>query len=63
MLFKISVFIEVQVYNRNLKPLAKRDNLFCPLCNNSRQHTNAQMWIRFGADRHLLFKMLGQEKE
>jgi len=63
MLFKKSVFIEVQVYNRNLKLLAKRANIVRPLSNKTGRHTNAQMWIRFGADRPILSKMMGHEKE
>jgi len=63
MLFKKNVFIEVQVYNRNLKLLAKRANIQRPLSNKAGRHTNAQMWIRFGADRPILSKMMGHEKE
>ena len=63
MLFKKSAFIEVQVYNRNLKLLAKRANIVRPLSNKTGRHTNAQMWIRFGADRPILSKMMGHEKE
>lgn len=63
LLFKKKVFIEVQVYNRNLKLLAKRANLVRPLSNKTGRHTNAQMWIRFGADRPILSKMMGHEKE
>jgi len=63
MLFKKSTFIEVQVYSRNLKLLAKRANIVRPLSNKTGRHTNAQMWIRFGADRPILSKMMGHEKE
>jgi len=63
LLFKKSTFIEVQVYNRNLKLLAKRANIVRPLSNKTGRHTNAQMWIRFGADRPILSKMTGHEKE
>jgi site-specific recombinase XerD len=63
LLFKNKVFVQVHVYNRNLKLLAKRANLVRPLSNKTGRHTNAQMWIRFGADRPILSKMMGHEKE
>jgi len=34
-----------------------------PLNSKTGRHTNAQMWIRFGANRPILFKMLEHEKE
>ena len=63
LLFKKEIFIEVQTYNRNLKLLAKRAKIQRPLSNKIGRHTNAQMWIRFGADRPVLSKMMGHEKE
>lgn len=63
LLFKKSAFIEIQAYNRNLKLLAKRAGIARKLSNKTGRHTNAQMWIRFGADRPVLSKMLGHEKE
>ena len=54
LLFKKKAFIEVQAYNRNLKLLAKRAKLVRALSNKTGRHTNAQMWIRFGADRPIL---------
>jgi site-specific recombinase XerD len=62
-LFQKNTFIEIQVYNRNLKLLAKRANIARPLSNKTGRHTNAQMWIRFGAERPILSKMMGHEKE
>ncbi|MEO9146423.1 MAG: site-specific integrase [Ginsengibacter sp.] len=62
-LFKKSLFIEVQAYNRNLKLIAKKAGIIRPLSNKIGRHTNAQMWIRFGADRPILSKMMGHEKE
>lgn len=61
--FKKSVFIEIQAYNRNLKLLAKRAGIVRKLSNKTGRHTNAQMWIRFGAERPVLSKMMGHEKE
>jgi len=63
MLFKKSVFAEVQVYNRNLKLLAKRANAVRPLTNKTVRHTNAQIWIRFDADRPIFSKIMGHVKE
>lgn len=63
LLFKKSAFIEIQAYNRNLKLLAKKAGIARKLSNKTGRHTNAQMWIRFGADRPVLSKMLGHEKE
>ena len=62
-LFRNEIFIEVQVYNRNLKLLAKRAGISRNLTNKTGRHTNAQMWIRFGAERPVLSKMMGHEKE
>jgi site-specific recombinase XerD len=62
-LFKKEIFIEVQVYNRNLKILANRAGISRNLTNKTGRHTNAQMWIRFGAERPVLSKMMGHEKE
>lgn len=63
LLFKKSVFIEIQAYNRNLKLLARKAGIARKLSNKTGRHTNAQMWIRFGADRPVLSKMMGHEKE
>ena len=62
-LFRNDCFVEVQVYNRNLKILAKRAAIVHTLSNKTGRHTNAQMWIRFGAERPVLSKMMGHEKE
>ncbi|HSZ85753.1 MAG TPA: site-specific integrase [Puia sp.] len=62
-LFRKEIFIKVQPYNRNLKLLAKKAAIFRALSNKTARHTNAQMWIRFGAERPILSKMMGHEKE
>lgn len=62
-LFRKEIFIEVQAYNRNLKLLQKRAGIIRPLSNKTGRHTNAQMWIRFGADRPVLSKMMEHQKE
>lgn len=62
-LFRRDVFIEIQNFNGNLKILGKRANIIRPISNKTGRHTNAQMWIRFGADRPVLSKMMGHERE
>jgi integrase len=62
-LFEKNKFIEIQVYNRNLKLIAKEQTLHVPLSNKTGRDINAQMWIRFGAERPILSKMMGHEKE
>lgn len=63
LLFRRDAFVEVQVYNRNLKILAKKAAIPRTLSNKTGRHTNAQMWIRFGAERPVLSKMMGHGKE
>ncbi|MGV3528140.1 MAG: phage integrase SAM-like domain-containing protein [Flavisolibacter sp.] len=63
LLFSPAVFIEVQAYNRNLKLLAKKAGIYRHLSNKTARHTNAQMWVRFGAERPVVSRMLGHEKE
>lgn len=63
-LFRRDVFTIDQAYNRNLKRIAKdhlqwNRNLYNKLARN----TNSQLYIRFGAKRPILSKMLGHEKE
>jgi len=62
-LFRRNVFVEIQVYNRNLKLLANRANVHRPISNKTGRHTNAQMWVRLGAERPVLSKMMGHGKE
>lgn len=61
--FKKTSFIEIQAYNRSLKLLAKRAGIVRKVSNKTGRHTNAQMWIRYGAERPVLSKMMGHEKE
>jgi site-specific recombinase XerD len=63
LLFRKDVFIEIQNFNKNLKIIGKRANIARPITNKTGRHTNAQMWIRFGADRPVLSKMMGYERE
>ena len=62
-LLRSESFVEVQVYNRNLKLLAKKAGIFRAMSNKTARHTNAQLWVRFGAERPVLSKMLGHGAE
>jgi integrase len=62
-LFNESIFIEDQVFNRQLKEIAKRAGISKNISNKTARHTNAQLWIRHGAEASILSKMLGHGKE
>jgi site-specific recombinase XerD len=61
--FKRGCFIEIQAYNRNLKKVATKAGITKALSNKVARHTNAQLWVRFGAERPVLSKMMGHAKE
>jgi site-specific recombinase XerD len=63
-LFARDIFTEDQPYNRNLKRIAI-DHLKWNrnVYNKLARSTNAQLYIRYGAKRPILSKMLGHEKE
>jgi len=61
--FNTSIFIEEQAYNRNLKEVAKIANIQKNISNKVARHTNAQLWVRYGAERPILSKMMGHTKE
>ncbi len=61
--FDSSFFIEDQVYNRHLKEIGKLAEIGKKLSNKVARHTNAQLWIRYGADRPAVSKMMGHTKE
>jgi integrase len=63
-LFRRDIFTADQPYNKNLKRVAK-DHLKWDrnLYNKIARNTNSQLYIRFGAKRPILSKMLGHEKE
>lgn len=63
-LFRRDIFTNDQPYNRNLKRIATdhlgwEKNVYNKLARN----TNSQLYIRYGAKRPILSKMLGHEKE
>ncbi len=61
--FDRSCFVEEPVYNRNLKEIASLAGITRKITNKIARHTNAQLWVRYGADRPVLSAMLGHTKE
>jgi len=61
--FSPSALIEEPVYNRHLKDIAKLAGIDKGVSNKVARHTNAQLWIRYGADRPVLSKMMGHAQE
>lgn len=51
--------ISEAVYNRNLKSIAKLADIDKNVCNKVARHTNAQLWVRYGAEGSILSKMMG----
>jgi site-specific recombinase XerD len=62
-IFPIHLFIEEPVYNRNLKIIASIAGISKSISNKVARHTNAQLWVRYGAERPILSKMMGHTKE
>ena len=61
--FDPAFFIEEPVYNRNLKEIAKLAGIHKNISNKVARHTNAQLWIRYGAEGAILSKMMGHSRE
>lgn len=62
-IFNPAVFIEEPAYNRNLKEIAQIAEITKNISNKVARHTNAQLWVRYGAERPILSKMMGHTKE
>jgi len=62
-LFARDTFIVGQVYNRRLKVIAELLKWERNMYNKLARNTNTQLYIRFGAHRPIVSKMLGHEKE
>jgi Site-specific recombinase XerD len=62
-IFDPGVFIEEPAYNRNLKEIAKHAKIYKNISNKVARHTNAQLWVRYGAERPILSKMMGHTNE
>jgi site-specific recombinase XerD len=61
--FRREVFIDAQVYNRNVKVIAKMAGVRREVSNKTARHTNIQMWVRMGAKRPVVSRMAGHGKE
>ena len=61
--FDLKYFLEEPVYNRNLKEIARLAGIQKNISNKVARHTNAQLWIRYGAESPVLSKMMGHTKE
>jgi integrase len=63
LLFLPALFVNSHVYNRTLKKIAKDEGIKKIITGKVARHTNAQLWIRYGASRPVVSKMLGHTKE
>ena len=54
--------IEEPVFNRHLKELGRLAHIEKSISNKTARHTNAQLWVRYGAEAPVLSKMLGHTK-
>lgn len=63
LVFDKQYFVEEPVYNRNLKEIAKMAGLHKNITNKVARHTNAQLWIRYGAEGAVLSKMMGHTRQ
>lgn len=61
--FNLAHLIEEPVYNRHLKDIAKLAGITKKISNKVARHTNAQLWVRYGAEGAVLSKMMGHTKE
>ena len=61
--FDLIHLVEEPVFNRNLKEIAKLVGIPKNISNKVARHTNAQLWMRYGAERPVLSKMMGHRKE
>ena len=55
--------VEEPVFNRNLKEVAKMAGITKSISNKVARHTNAQLWVRYGAEGAVLSKMMGHTAE
>jgi site-specific recombinase XerD len=63
LIFKKETFIDEPSYNRNLKEIAAMAGITKTVYNKVGKHMNAQLWVRYGAERPIISKMLGHQKE
>lgn len=63
LVFDKQYLVEGPVYNRNLKDIAKLAGIQKNITNKVARHTNAQLWISYGAEGAVLSKMMGHTKQ
>ena len=63
LVFDKQYLVKEPVYNRNLKDIAKLAGIHKNITNKVARHTNAQLWIRYGAEGAVLSKMMGHTKQ
>lgn len=61
--FDLSHLIEEQVFNRHMKEIAKLSKINKSISNKVARHTNAQLWVRYGAEGAILSKMMRHTKQ
>ena len=61
--FDKKYLIEEPAFNRNLKEIARLAAIDKSISNKVARHTNAQLWVRYGAKGAILSKMMGHSKE
>lgn len=61
--FDLKFLVEEPSYNRNLKEIAGYANLTKSISNKVARHSNAQLWVRYGAEGAILSKMMGHTNE
>jgi len=61
--FDLKYLIEEPTYNRNLKEIATLAGISKKVSNKVARHSNAQLWIRYGAEGAVLSKMMGHTQE
>ena len=61
--FDPKFLIEEPVYNRHLKEIADMAGISKSVSNKVARHSNAQLWIRYGAEGAILSKMMGHTQE
>lgn len=62
-IFDPAFLVEEPVFNRNLKIIAKLAGITKTVTNKVARHTNAQLWVRYGAERQVISKMMGHTRE
>lgn len=62
-IFDPAHLVEEPAFNRNLKIIANLAGITKTVTNKVARHTNAQLWVRYGAERQVISKMMGHTRE